>query len=288
MRCLTRFAALAAALGLLSKSVITFAACPPPPYVMAKTMLTVNDPARSNRAISLELHYPAQNNTDGAPPITGCSFGLIGFGHGFTISVTAYRYLAASLVPDGYVLVLPATEGGLSPSHADFAADLVFAIYALRSNPTFAPILQSKSVLAGHSMGGGAAVLAMAGDPSIAGLFALAPAETTPSAIAAASSISRDALVMVGSQDCVTPFASHAGPIFAALATPMTNKSLLTITGGGHCGFAENSFTCALGEMSCGTPALAAAAQREATIMALKPWLVAVFASSGLFASGFE
>ena len=65
-----------------------------------------------------------------------------------------------------------------------------------------------------------------------AALFALAPAETSPSAIAAASGIVAPTLIITGSRDCVTPSAAQAGPIPAntlKLANTMAANANATV-----------------------------------------------------------
>ena len=85
-------------------------------------------------------------------------------------------------MPRGCVLVLPSTEGGLSPNHANFGRDLAFVLNAVRADPTFAGALGTRTAIGGHSMGGGAAFLAAANNANLTALFALAPAETNPKA----------------------------------------------------------------------------------------------------------
>ena len=92
-----------------------------------------------------------------------------------------------------------------------------------------------------------------------------------PSAIDAAQSLTIPALLFSGSVDCVTPPEDHQIPMFNALASEC--KYLITITGASHCQFAENSFTCNLGEIACDSPTISRFAQQQTVTDFLLPWL---------------
>lgn len=258
------------------------------PFPIGERSLTWNDPDRPGRAVGALVRYPRQAGGGSAPPIEGCAFPVLAVGHGFTIPADRYRYLVDGLVPTGVILVLPTTETGLSPSHAAFGADLAFVTRALSADAAFAGAAGPLRGVVGHSMGGGAAVLAAASDPGIGLLIGLAPAETNPSAIAAAAAVTAPALVMTGSRDCVTPFASHAGPILAALGS--SDVRHVDLAGGSHCQFSDGYFTCSFGEGSCGGSAeIPAASQHAATVAEIRRLLDDVIGSVGVeFADGFE
>lgn len=259
------------------------------PFAVGETTRTWQDPDRGNRSVGALLRFPRQAGGAGAPPVEGCDFPVLAVGHGFTIPADRYRFLVDGLVPTGVILVLPTTETGLSPNHAAFGADLAFATRALAADAGFAAAAGAFRGVVGHSMGGGAAVLAAASDPGLGLLVGLAPAETTPSAVAAAAGVTVPTLVMTGSRDCVTPFDAHAGPILAALAS--TQVRHVEIAGGSHCQFSDGYFTCAIGEGSCGGGAsIPAATQHAATIAEIRRLLdeVAGPPPPTEFADGFE
>ncbi len=248
------------------------------PFAIGEVQRTFRDPARGNRSVGVLIRYPATRAGSNAPPVTGCAFPAVVFGHGFTISHTAYRFLSDGLVPGGYVLAFPSTEGGLSPSHARFAADLAFVARALHTDSLLAAALGAGRALGGHSMGGGAAVLAASGNRDVQALFALAPAETNPSAVAAAAGVGVPTQFVLGSRDCVTPRDRHAQPIFDRLGTPTGLKFIHEIAGGSHCQFSNGAWTCSFGENSCGGGAtISATAQHAATISVLRGFLDGVF-----------
>jgi pimeloyl-ACP methyl ester carboxylesterase len=258
------------------------------PHPVGELSRTWQDPQRGNRTVGALVRYPREAGTASAPAIEGCAFPVLAVGHGFTIPADRYDYLVDGLVPGGVIVVLPTTESGLSPDHAAFGADLAFVTRALAADPAFAAAAGALRGVVGHSMGGGAAVLAAASDPGLALLVGLAPAETNPSAAGAAASVTAPTLVLSGSRDCVTPFASHAGPILAALAS--TSIRHVDIAGGSHCQFSDGYFTCSIGENSCGGSAtIPAVDQHAVTVTEIRRLLDEVLAAQQAeFADGFE
>lgn len=258
------------------------------PYPVGEVARTWQDPARGNRSVGALIRYPRQAGAIDAPPVAGCDFPVLAVGHGFTIPADRYRFLVDGLVPGGVIVVLPTTEGGLSPNHAAFGEDLAFVTRALGADPLFAGAAGALRGVAGHSMGGGAAVLAAAADPGLGFLVALAPAETNPSAIAAAATVGVPTLVLTGSRDCVTPFAAHAGPILSALASVSVRH--VDLAGGSHCQFSDGHFTCAIGEAGCGGNAtISASVQQHRTIEEIQRLLDEVLEAAGReFRDGFE
>jgi predicted dienelactone hydrolase len=227
---------------------------------------TYTDTARANRRVGVTVHYPTASSSS-STIVNGCGFPIVSFGHGFTIGNNAYAFVPQRLVPAGYVVVMPSTEGGLSPNHGRFADDLAFAIRAVRNDPAFAGAVGPNSAIGGHSMGGGAAVLGASRNASINALFGFAPAETNPTASGAATSVTMPAMIITGTRDCVTPYAQHAGRILSNLATPPALKFDVPINGASHCGFTTGSFTCSIGERSCGGSATIPAASQHAQTM---------------------
>lgn len=263
--------ALIASLVLAGHSGDSFAACDSGLTVKSVSK-TYRDPARGNRSVSVTVHYPTASSSS-STIVGGCGFPVVSFGHGFTIGNNAYAYLPNRLVPSGYVVVMPSTEGGLSPNHGNFGKDLAFVLNAVRSDPAFASALGARSAIGGHSMGGGAAFLGAVGSRADA-LFALAPAETNPKASVAATSIRIPTMVVTGTRDCVTPYAQHAGLMLAALATPDASTYDASIGGGNHCQFTTGSTTCSFGQSTCGSSATISAAQQQTlTLDTLKPFL---------------
>ena len=264
-----------------------------PPYAVGTRAVSYVDAARMNRPVNVLLRYPAvpPGGSD-APALTGCPYQapVFSFGHGFTIGNGAYEYFAGYLAAQGYIMVLPGTETGLAPSHGAFAADLQFAARAVQSDAFFAGAVGPNRIYGGHSMGGGSAFLAAASDRNAHALFVLAPAQTNPSAIAAAAKVRASTFIVLGSRDCVTPRATHGQPMFDALNLLPSIKFIVEIPGASHCQFATGSTSCAIAEQSCGGAATigVAAQQVEARTDAIEFLTSLGFPSESVYFDDFE
>ena len=227
------------------------------------TTITFNDPDRSGgfgsgggpgRQIQTEIYYPADVAGDNVEVSEG-TYPVVVFGHGFVMAWDAYQNVWEDLVSAGYVVCFPRTEGNFSPSHEDFGLDLalvaedMFALNDADGNLFFGHLM-NKSAIMGHSMGGGATFLAAA-STQVDAVVGLASAETDPSAIAAAESVSAPLLMLSGGGDAVTPPEDHQIPIYNACAAMC--KYHVTITGGAHCYFANSNFNCDTGELFAGS-----------------------------------
>lgn len=234
---------------------------------------TFIDPERNNREILTEIYFPTLESGE---PASG-SFPLLIFGHGFLMTWSAYENLWTHFVSHGYVMAFPRTEGGFSPSHQDFALDISFLASAIQelNDDSDSPLYQTlngRTAAMGHSMGGGAAILATSYSNHIDVYLGLAPAETNPSAISAAQNIIQPALIISGTADDVTPESTHQIPIYEALTTE--SRSLVSITGGGHCYFANFNFYCNLGESgTSGNIIVTREEQQQTTADFATPWL---------------
>jgi len=234
------------------------------PYPIGHRTITYNDPSRtggygsgggSGRQIQCEVYYPAVSTGDNVP-FAATQSPVITFGHGFVMGWDAYQNIWENLVPKGYVLIFPRTEGNFSPVHADFAKDLVVAANRFVTdcaNPSFFAFghYNGKNAVMGHSMGGGSTLLAASdANADFDLLVGLAPAETNPSAITAAADVAIPAAIFSGTEDAVTPAADHHSPIYQALNSSC--KQFFAITGGAHCYFANSNVACDFGEGSSG------------------------------------
>jgi len=237
--------------------------------------LVFNDPARNNRPVQTEIYYPAAAEGDDQPIAAG-SFPVVAFGHGFVMSASAYANVWSALVPQGYIVCLPTTEGSFAPSHESFGQDLAFLVGALQEAGNTAGSFWENRVgpraaLMGHSMGGGAALLGTPLQPAVTVTAVFAPAETTPSAVAACAQIEKPVLIFTGSQDCITPTANHAAPMYAALDAAC--KVHVDLDGGNHCYFADFNFNCNFGEATTGCqPGISREQQHERVLAVLLPW----------------
>lgn len=161
-------------------------------YTVGTQTVTYIDAVRSNRSVGVEFRYPGTNAA-----VANGQFPFIIFAHGFQMDQVPYYPYADSLAKQGYIVGLLTTETSLSPSHANFAQDLIFVHDKLISESILnatSPFYQKvipKGALGGHSMGGGSTVLSSQyGNPATC-YFTLAAAVTNPSSITAAPSMTK-------------------------------------------------------------------------------------------------
>ncbi len=246
------------------------------PYPVGTRVITYQDPARNNRNIQTYLYYPATAAGSNQPVASG-QFPVVVIGHGFTMTYAPYAFWGNALAEVGYIVAIPNTETGFSPSHSALAADMAFLVEKLYSENNngaspFYQHVQSDACIMGHSMGGGCTYLAAQNNPNVSATITFAAAETNPSAVAAAANVSCPSLVFSGSADCVTPPGQHQVPMYNALPDC---KSYISLVGGGHCNFATYNFNCSFGEFTCnpGGPPMPADTQRAITLYFVRPWL---------------
>ncbi len=249
------------------------------PFQIGHTTINFTDSSRSNRVIATEIYYPSDIAGDNVAMTTlsTVTFPVLSFGHGFVMTWDAYQNYWSFLVPNGYIMVFPKTEGSFSPSHLDFGKDLSFVLEQMtvlgnNSASIFYNRISSMNAVMGHSMGGGASFLAAQINPNIKTLVNFAPAETTPSAIQAAASISIPSLLFSGANDCVTPPNSNQIPMYNGLTSSC--KTLINIIGGSHCQMANSNFFCGVGESSCSPqPTITRTVQQNTINSYILPWL---------------
>lgn len=248
------------------------------PFQIGRTTLNLFDSSR-NRTIATEVFYPADSNANNVPVTTSTSeaFPLLSFGHGFVMTFEAYENFWEALVPQGYIIAFPKTEGSLSPSHINFAKDLAFVIEAMNelnnnSSSLFFSRISPKNAVMGHSMGGGCALLSKQYSTQINHVVTFAAAETNPSAIGASSALEIPSLTIAGINDCVTPPATNQLPIYNALQSNC--KNYLGITGASHCQMADFNFFCSIGDGSCSpSPTITRDEQHQIIFSYLNLWL---------------
>ena len=233
------------------------------------------------RTITCDIYYPSDISGSNVAVVSDTfHFPVLVFGHGFVMSTSSYATLRDSLVLRGYVMALPTTESGFSPSHLDFGKDLAFVAEQIQisnsnSLDLFYDRIANTSCVMGHSMGGGASFLSVPYYSGITAIANLSAAETNPSAIAAASGINIPALLIAGENDCITPPATNQELMYNAL--PMTCKNLITINGASHCQMGDANFNCSIGEATCSpAPTITREFQQEKVLAYLSLWLDAV------------
>lgn len=249
---------------------------------MTKTFIDV---ARNNRSIQTEIYYPATTAGNNATAVQD-QFPVIVFGHGFVMAWDAYQNIWEELVPKGYILVFPRTEGNaFSTDHQKFGWDLQFLVTEMQvegalNTSLLYNVIHPNTALMGHSMGGGASFLAADslctnGNINLKTLIGLAPAESSTngvSSIASASNITVPSLILSGVQDGVTPPMEHHIPMYNALASNC--KTILKIIGGAHCYFANSNVACDFGESTSSSGiSISRLEQHQVLFDFVNPWL---------------
>ncbi|MHA6792759.1 dienelactone hydrolase family protein [Pseudonocardia bannensis] len=172
-------------------------------------------------------------------PAEGLGLPAVAFGHDWLQPPNRYADLLRHLASWGIVAAAPGSHRGMLPSHARFSADLRTALdvcAGVRLGDGRISVDSRRMAVAGHGIGGGAALLAAASHPRVAAVVTLAPAQTHPSALEAARSVSAPTLHIVAGKDTVAPPAGHAEPLAAAAGGPVWRR---TLSKAGHTGFLE-------------------------------------------------
>ncbi len=124
------------------------------PFSVAYQDAEYVDTERADRTVNARIFYPS-NQTGEALPVAEGTFPLIVFAHGFVMPYTAYNLYWESFVAEGYVVVMLDTETGISPSHQDYALDMVFLVEKLQAeslleDSPFYQKLNGLSAVMGH------------------------------------------------------------------------------------------------------------------------------------------
>jgi dienelactone hydrolase len=172
-------------------------------------------------------------------PRSGLGLPAVAFGHGWLQPVDRYLNLFRHLASWGLVVAAPATQRGPLASSRLFAADLVSALdvcAGVRLGSGDISVSPEKLGLAGHSTGGGAAVLAAADDARVRAVATLAASQTKPFATDAAARCAMPSLHLAGAADVVAPSVGHSRLIAANWGGPAQLRVLPKVD---HMGFAE-------------------------------------------------
>lgn len=233
----------------------------PGPYSAGWRQVTVT--RANNTTFTAQLFYPATSRGLNAPYTgAGAPYAAVSFGHGFVQAVTNYQSTLEHLATHGYLVIASESEGGLFPSHQNFANDLSRCLtwleqqHATPASWLFQQVDTASFGMSGHSMGGGASVLAAAADARVRVLANLAAANTNPSAIVAAGALRTPAFYLSGSSDTIVPVGGNGQPMYAGTLGP---RAIPVIQGGFHCGFLDAS------GFGCDNGALPRAQQLEIT-----------------------
>lgn len=248
---------IALAVGLLPGPIAAADLADPGPFEAGQRTVTVFRPSGST--FQATLVYPATAAGANTPfDAGGGPYPVFAFGHGYLTPVSRYQSTLDHLASHGFVVIASRSGGGLFPSHAAFAADLVHCldhVIALGDDPGsefHQSIASDRLGVGGHSMGGGCSLLAAASDGRIRAVVPLAAADTNPSSIAASSEVAAPLRLVVGSEDAIVPPGPNSGPMYDNAPGP---RQLVSIEGGSHCGFLDSDI------IFCDTGSISRAAQ---------------------------
>ncbi len=207
------------------------------PYKSGWTSASLN---RDGRNLNTIIYYPsfiegsnAQIDTLNGP------YQVIAFGHGFFMQNSYYISIFKHLASYGYVVIAPQFP---DVNHLQLGFDLIFCANYIKSqnqNPdsSFYQLIDTTKIgLSGHSMGGGASLLAAANDASVTVAAPLAAAETNPSVISVMNQIQGIVYLISAQNDGITPVNTNQLPMFNN-ALPV--KGLPVIKGGNHTKFMD-------------------------------------------------
>ncbi len=225
----------------------------PGPFRAGWRQVTVTRPGGG--AFTARLFYPATATGAGtAYDGSAAPYPALSSGHGFLTNRSYYQSTLEHLATWGYFVI--ATESGMElfPNHSNYADDLRYCLTYLETAAAdsaswlFGQVDVTRFGLAGHSMGGGASILAAARDARVDAVASLAAAETNPSAQAAMTSVLVPIRLIVGSSDgIVSPSTTRA--MYDNGRPP---RQFAAIQGGWHCGFLDSNllFGCDSGPLA--------------------------------------
>jgi hypothetical protein len=202
--------------------------------IKVKQGMWFSDVNGKNRTFAVDLYVPLQKN---GSPVRHVPM-LVTFGHGFIIGTLDYGYLVKALVSHGIAVALPINLN--SNFGHDLGDGLLRSATVLKGGLPFPYNGTTVGTLGvgGHSMGGGAATLAIGRDVSLfAAYFSLAMQDTIPrrkwmchkcvSALGAAEKIMRPAMILAGSMDVVAPPSEEARRFYDAIPSSKHKYQLL-------------------------------------------------------------
>lgn len=199
------------------------------------------EPARNPKDALAQLSRPGPNEVlrgdlglVGVPgvvfaPATGLGLPAVAFGHDWLQPPLRYAGLLRHLASWGIVAAAPASFTGVLPSHAQFGADLRTTLdtcAGVRLGDGKISVDSRRTALAGHGIGGGAALLAAATHPRLGAVVTLAAAQTRPSALDAARLVTAPTLHVVAGKDTVAPPVGHAVALAEAAGGPVWTRTL--------------------------------------------------------------
>lgn len=197
---------------------------------------------REGRTFNCRVYYPAlTEGSEAQIDSTKAPYPIIAFGHGFFMQTGYYISLFTHLATYGYIVIAPQFS---DTQHELLAYDMLYCIQYLKTLNTvpgtrYYNLVDTLSVgVSGHSMGGGASLIAAVIDTTILVTAPLAAAETTPSVISRMNRIKSVVYLISAQNDGITPVSTVQSVMYQN-ALPV--KALPVIKGGNHTKFMDVS-----------------------------------------------
>jgi predicted dienelactone hydrolase len=215
----------------------------PGPAMVAIVDMEVATPTGSFPAT---LHVPAsgaEHPASGLPAIAPGRHPVVVFGHGYLGRVEWYRSTLEHLASWGLIVVAPRSGLELFPDHDAYVEDFSRVLDWLEAEDERpggwleGRVLRGAYGASGHSMGGGASIVAAARDARFRSVANLAAAELRVGAIESVARLEAPLLLVAGEVDGFTPVEDHQRPMFEAKEEGPVQ--LRVIEGGSHCGFLD-------------------------------------------------
>ena len=223
-------------------------------YPVGTEDLRFEDRYYTKAPVKMRVFFPA--SPDGKELADG-KFPIVAFGHGFVMNYLVYTNIFNHLASWGYIVAVPDEQNGFNVNHYTFAQQLSACVRYLQdqgkqSDSQYFNKTDSTSAVLGHSMGGGASMLAPLIYPQLTAIAGLAPAQTNsnPTAIDGLKQIQTPLLIISSRGDSVTPERNNQIPMFDNALGPKQRVSLLK---GGHCNFSDGpNLACNFGATTAG------------------------------------
>jgi dienelactone hydrolase len=217
----------------------------PGPHLVGLQELKLNNPLAGTAKLRIQLRYPALSSGPEAPPdLAQGPYPLVVFGHANGSTPAPYGTLLDHFASWGFAVAAPDTatwgpQALLAQDMLGTAAALDLAIHSPASS--LAQLIAAGPVgYTGHSMGGGAAVIAGAMSPAAGAVLALSPWNAPPSTpgvpapVDAAPLLGTPFSIIVGALDAITPVSTNSLPLYAAASSVASVRALSIVAGAGH------------------------------------------------------
>ena len=172
-------------------------------------------------------------------PVSGLGLPAVVLAHDWLQPVRRYVELLRHLASWGIVAAAPGTQGSPLPSVSRFSTDLLTTLdvcIGVRLGDGRISVDSRRTALAGHGIGGGAALVAASQRERLGAVVTLAPAEVRPSAVEAARKVTAPTLHLAAAIDSMAPAEGNAEKMAAAAGGPV---QLRRLEKAGHLGFCE-------------------------------------------------